>query len=170
MEMPIGAKAGSKAWDQFNQAANEKFNTDTLQPCPHCARTFLPDRLAVHLRSCRPVAEGNAQDAKLAKDDAASAKAPKGGGGAKGGGAKGGDAAAGAEKGTRAPAQRAAGDGKLMDAEERLVGTVAAKTWRRYFGAAGALWMSFPMALGVVAVLCRMATSGWLAWWCSEEG
>ena len=92
------------------------------------------------------------------------------GGGAEGGDAKGGGAAGGAEKGTRAPAQRAAGDGKLMDAEERLVGTVAAKTWRRYFEAAGALWMSFPMALGVVAVLCRMATSGWLAWWCSEEG
>ena len=111
------------------------------------------------------------------------------------------------------------------------MGSVAGKTWRRYIEAAGALWMSFPMALGVVAVciyrarathsphatcsctctthahartmctvhvpcthhvhapcthhariihtpharlasqvLCRMATSGWLAWWCSEEG
>ena len=105
-----------------------------------------------------------------AAPSAAAAAAGAEGAATKGGGAKGGGAAAGAEKGTRAPAQRAAGDGKLMDAEERLVGTVAAKTWRRYFGAAGALWMSFPMALGVVAVLCRMATSGWLAWWCSEEG
>ena len=52
VEMPLGAPAGSKAWEQFNAAANSKFNTDTLQPCPHCNRTFLPDRLPIHLRSC----------------------------------------------------------------------------------------------------------------------
>ena len=31
------------------QAANAN-----LVPCPNCARTFLPDRLQVHLRACRP--------------------------------------------------------------------------------------------------------------------
>ena len=43
--------------------------------------------------------------------------------------------------------------------QERVVGTVAAKTWRRYFEAAGALWMSFPMALGVVAVRIHCVAS-----------
>ena len=28
--------------------------TEDLEPCPFCACTFLPDRLAVHLRSCAP--------------------------------------------------------------------------------------------------------------------
>ena len=23
-----------------------------MQPCPHCQRTFLPDRLEIHLRTC----------------------------------------------------------------------------------------------------------------------
>ena len=51
-QLPIGAAAGSKDWKQFNEAANEKFNDETLEPCPHCGRTFLPDRLQVHLRVC----------------------------------------------------------------------------------------------------------------------
>ena len=29
-----------------------------LVPCPNCGRTFLPDRLAVHQRSCRPKTGG----------------------------------------------------------------------------------------------------------------
>ena len=52
VEMPLGAPMGSKQWEQFNEAAQQKFNTDTLQACPNCGRTFLPDRLPVHLRSC----------------------------------------------------------------------------------------------------------------------
>ena len=51
-EMPTDAPVGSKAWAAFNTAAIAKFNAETLQPCPHCQRTFLPDRLAVHLRTC----------------------------------------------------------------------------------------------------------------------
>lgn len=50
--MPSGARVGSREWAEFNAAAAETFNTDTMKPCPHCARTFLPDRLQVHLRSC----------------------------------------------------------------------------------------------------------------------
>ena len=52
VELPQGAELGSREWAAFNRAAQQKFNDETLQPCPHCARTFLPDRLAVHLRSC----------------------------------------------------------------------------------------------------------------------
>ncbi|XP_059158370.1 zinc finger protein 474-like isoform X2 [Physella acuta] len=39
------------------QAANEaawQASQANLVPCPNCARTFNPDRLAVHLRACKP--------------------------------------------------------------------------------------------------------------------
>ena len=50
--IPVGAPAGSKEWKAFNASAIEKYESETLEPCPHCARTFLPDRLVVHLRTC----------------------------------------------------------------------------------------------------------------------
>jgi hypothetical protein len=50
--MPDGLAPGSKEWAAYNAASWEQFQTDTLVPCPHCGRTFLPDRLPVHLRSC----------------------------------------------------------------------------------------------------------------------
>lgn len=37
-----------QAAEQFQEFMNN------LAPCPNCGRKFLPDRLAVHLRSCRP--------------------------------------------------------------------------------------------------------------------
>ncbi|KPA78435.1 hypothetical protein ABB37_06063 [Leptomonas pyrrhocoris] len=38
------------------EQATEQFREfmSNLSPCPNCGRKFLPDRLAVHLRSCRP--------------------------------------------------------------------------------------------------------------------
>ena len=39
-----------------NEAVHQPWDQRTLSPCPHCGRTFLPDRLEVHLRSCRPTA------------------------------------------------------------------------------------------------------------------
>eukprot|EP01138_Halocafeteria_seosinensis_P006023 gb/GECG01006156.1/.p1 GENE.gb/GECG01006156.1/~~gb/GECG01006156.1/.p1 ORF type:complete len:166 (+),score=20.47 gb/GECG01006156.1/:1-498(+) len=35
-----------------NEAAMKTFNEESLQKCENCGRTFLPDRLAVHQRSC----------------------------------------------------------------------------------------------------------------------
>ena len=35
----------------YNEAAFKNYN-DNLEPCHNCGRTFLPDRLVVHLRSC----------------------------------------------------------------------------------------------------------------------
>jgi len=40
--------------DEYNAAAYEKWNDEALMACPNCGRTFLPDRLEVHLRSCKP--------------------------------------------------------------------------------------------------------------------
>ena len=51
VEAPVGKGLGSKAWAEFNEAQEEGWQ-ETLEPCPQCGRTFLPDRLAVHLRSC----------------------------------------------------------------------------------------------------------------------
>jgi hypothetical protein len=52
---PAVPKSGGKAaaLEAQNLAAFEAFQTESLEPCPHCARTFLPDRLVVHLRSCK---------------------------------------------------------------------------------------------------------------------
>ena len=38
--------------DNYNDAAFKNYNEKGLMPCPNCARTFLPDRLEIHLRSC----------------------------------------------------------------------------------------------------------------------
>lgn len=42
---------GLNSTQQSEMAAQEY--EQGLSPCPHCGRTFLPDRLQVHLRSCR---------------------------------------------------------------------------------------------------------------------
>ena len=36
-----------------NEAATHAFEAEVMEGCPHCARTFLPGRLEVHLRSCK---------------------------------------------------------------------------------------------------------------------
>ncbi|KAG5471177.1 hypothetical protein CUR178_02488 [Leishmania enriettii] len=38
----------------YNQLQMSVFTDATLSPCLNCGRTFLPDRLQVHLRSCKP--------------------------------------------------------------------------------------------------------------------
>lgn len=47
------AAAEAAATERRNNAEYEAF-TQQLAPCPNCGRTFLPDRLVVHLRSCKP--------------------------------------------------------------------------------------------------------------------
>jgi Zn finger protein HypA/HybF involved in hydrogenase expression len=44
----------SKQLDEFNNAAYESYSTHTLVPCDVCGRTFLPDRLPIHKKSCKP--------------------------------------------------------------------------------------------------------------------
>ena len=38
--------------EQMNEAAWEASKAQLI-PCPNCARTFLPDRLPVHMRACK---------------------------------------------------------------------------------------------------------------------
>ncbi|CDW81196.1 UNKNOWN [Stylonychia lemnae] len=47
-----GARNGSYDFECYNEEAFKDFNEKALVPCHNCARTFLPDRLVVHLRSC----------------------------------------------------------------------------------------------------------------------
>jgi len=46
-------KVDAKKLDSYNNEAFNDWNEKVLEPCPNCARTFLPDRLEVHLRSCK---------------------------------------------------------------------------------------------------------------------
>jgi zinc-finger of a C2HC-type len=48
-----GAKLTGADIDAFNSAADEAFNTATLQPCQNCSRTFRPEALEIHMRSCK---------------------------------------------------------------------------------------------------------------------
>lgn len=43
---------GNYSLDQMNNDAFEQFNKEALAKCENCGRTFLPDRLIVHQRSC----------------------------------------------------------------------------------------------------------------------
>jgi hypothetical protein len=40
------------AIDKFNEKARKDLNNNALVSCQNCARTFFPDRLEMHLRSC----------------------------------------------------------------------------------------------------------------------
>ena len=44
----------AKKIEMYNEAAYSKWDTEALVPCSNCGRTFLPDRLQIHLRSCKP--------------------------------------------------------------------------------------------------------------------
>ena len=37
----------------YNDEAFKNYNEKALDACPNCGRTFLPDRLVVHLKSCK---------------------------------------------------------------------------------------------------------------------
>ena len=52
----------AKQMQQQNEAAFNAFNSNSLDACPHCGRTFLAERLEKHLLSCKP---GNIMGKKL---------------------------------------------------------------------------------------------------------
>ena len=51
MNMQLGGSA-SFNFDALNDQAFDTYNKEALVPCSNCGRTFLPDRLIVHQRSC----------------------------------------------------------------------------------------------------------------------
>lgn len=52
MNLSVSAK-GTYDIDAMNEAAWQSSQAN-LVPCDICGRTFLPDRLVVHQRSCKP--------------------------------------------------------------------------------------------------------------------
>ena len=45
--------------ESYNDEAYKSYNEKALDACPNCGRTFLPDRLVVHLRSCNKAFDKN---------------------------------------------------------------------------------------------------------------
>ena len=39
--------------ERYNNATYENWDKNVLEPCPHCARTFQPKSLQIHLKSCK---------------------------------------------------------------------------------------------------------------------
>jgi hypothetical protein len=56
------SKMGIDEVEAYNASAFDDYNKKALEPCPNCARTFLPDRLEVHLKSCRSSNTPNKRD------------------------------------------------------------------------------------------------------------
>jgi zinc-finger of a C2HC-type len=48
----LTGKTSAGDMEAYNNNAMKEYNDKALDACPNCARTFLPDRLIVHLRSC----------------------------------------------------------------------------------------------------------------------
>ncbi|KAJ3223896.1 hypothetical protein HK099_000557 [Clydaea vesicula] len=53
LDIPI-EKLSLKEKEEYNNQANSNFLEGGRDPCPNCARKFLPDSLIIHLRSCKP--------------------------------------------------------------------------------------------------------------------
>ena len=51
MNMQTGG-SGAYNFDALNDQAFDTYNKEALVPCSNCGRTFLPDKLIVHQRSC----------------------------------------------------------------------------------------------------------------------
>lgn len=49
-DLPLGKSM--KAVHDRNNKVSEAFNSQVMVKCPFCTRTFLEDRIEVHLRSC----------------------------------------------------------------------------------------------------------------------
>jgi hypothetical protein len=49
-DLPLSATR--KAIDEHNALVYESFNQNVMVRCPNCFRTFLEDRIEVHLKSC----------------------------------------------------------------------------------------------------------------------
>ena len=47
----VRAGGGRRAMEEHNMAAAEAYDKNMAE-CPNCGRTFLPERLQIHLRSC----------------------------------------------------------------------------------------------------------------------
>lgn len=47
-----GFQMSRKELDELNKMASDAYNNETLETCAFCGRTFLPEKLVIHNRSC----------------------------------------------------------------------------------------------------------------------
>ncbi len=97
--MLIG-KVSQQDMESYNNDAAKSYNEKALDACPNCGRTFLPDRLVVHLRSCN---KGNGR-ADASPEPKKGGAMGGGMGGASGGGTMGGSAGRGGQASPSKPA------------------------------------------------------------------
>ena len=91
----IKGKASGEQMEQYNNDAYKEYNEKVLDACPNCGRTFLSDRLVIHLKSCKGC--GGAKG----KSPPPNARVPMGGGAGAGSGAGGGAKAFGGKEETK---------------------------------------------------------------------
>lgn len=48
----LDGKISADDRNNYNDKAFTNWNENVLEPCQNCGRTFLPDRLKIHLKSC----------------------------------------------------------------------------------------------------------------------
>jgi hypothetical protein len=53
MQVIKGGGNNAATMDAYNVEAYNEYNEKALDRCEGCGRTFLPDRLIVHMRSCK---------------------------------------------------------------------------------------------------------------------
>lgn len=56
-------EAGDGAVEAYNELAQAASDLSCLCPCPKCARTFLPDRIEAHVRTCEEAPDPDAEPA-----------------------------------------------------------------------------------------------------------
>ena len=64
---------------RYNDAAFDQYNTQSLEPCPRCGRTFNTDALPRHMKGCHAKGERSAYEVEKEKESLATpgTKKPK---------------------------------------------------------------------------------------------
>lgn len=85
----IAGKVSQEQMSSYNDEASKNYNEKALDQCANCGRTFLPDRLIVHLKSCNK-AHGKTADVGMKSPERSGfSKGNLGGGSSNGGGGMG---------------------------------------------------------------------------------
>ena len=73
-EIAVKGQITSKDMEKYNEDAYHDWKDKALEACPNCRRTFFPDRLQIHLRSCKTVVDKEDSKAEKPKNLMPSAK------------------------------------------------------------------------------------------------
>ena len=51
-EQPMSKMTAAEVMQKYNENAYKNWKVNVLEACPHCNRTFLPEKLPIHLKGC----------------------------------------------------------------------------------------------------------------------